>query len=200
MPSGSLRSGFSWMLLGNVVYAAAQWGILSLVAKLGSSEMLGQYALALAITTPVIMLSHLNLRAALATDVGERHPFGDYLAVRLATTAAGLCAIAFIAFFSANSWTVAAVILLMGISQSAENVSDIYHGALQRRDEMGQIARSMIARGIVSVAAVGIAMWMTHDLVSAMLALVASRLVVLLAYDRPRGSSGERLFRSGRQA
>jgi hypothetical protein len=26
------------------------------------------------------MLSHLNLRAVLATDAAHRHPFGDYLA------------------------------------------------------------------------------------------------------------------------
>jgi len=188
------------MLAGNVVYAAAQWAVLSLLAKLGGGEMLGQYALAMAVTAPVIMLSHLNLRAALATDIDERHPLGDYLAVRLATTAAAMCAIAVIAFLSTHSRTVAAVILLLGMSQSLETVSDIYYGALQRRDEMARIARSMIARGIASVFAAGIALWMMHDVVSAAGALVLARFAVLLAYDRPKGSAGERLFRSGRHS
>src|ERR1039458_10701282 len=81
-PSASLRSSFAWTLAGNGLYAAAQWATLSLAAKLGGSEMLGQYALAVALTTPLVMLSHLNLRAVLATDLDGRHPFGDYVAVR----------------------------------------------------------------------------------------------------------------------
>ncbi len=39
--------------------------------------MLGEYALAVALTAPVAMLAHLNLRTVLATDVGGRRPFGD---------------------------------------------------------------------------------------------------------------------------
>ena len=68
------------------MFAASQWTLLILIAKLGNSVMLGQYALALAIVTPVMQFSHLNLRAVLATDAGETHPFGDYLAVRLGVT------------------------------------------------------------------------------------------------------------------
>jgi O-antigen/teichoic acid export membrane protein len=38
---------------------------------------------------------------------------------------------------------------------------------------------------------------MTHDLVAAVAALALGRLAVLLAYDRPAGSAGERLSRTG---
>jgi O-antigen/teichoic acid export membrane protein len=200
IPPVSLRASFSWTFAGNALYAAGQWAVLSLIAKLGGNEMLGQYALALAITSPVVMLSHLNLRAVLATDVSERHPFGDYFAVRLATTALGVVVIAAIALVSGYSWALAATILVTGLSQSVETVSDIYYGALQRRDRMEQIARSMIARGILSVAALGAALWITRDLIWAVLALALGRLVVLLAYDRPRGAAGESLSRSGWQA
>ena len=98
MPSSvSLRSNFAWTFAGNAVYAAGQWALLSLIAKRGGSEMLGQYALALAITAPVAMLSHLNLRAVIATDVAGKHPFGDYLVVRFGATLAGFAAIAVLA-------------------------------------------------------------------------------------------------------
>src|SRR5271157_808606 len=138
-PAPSLRSGFAWTLAGNGVYAAGQWAILSLFAKLGSGEMLGEYALAIAITSPVVMLSHLNLRAVLATDIAEKHPFGDYLAVRLAATALGLAVIAILGFATGRSASMAIVILAAGIAQSAENVSDIYYGAMQRRERMDSI-------------------------------------------------------------
>lgn len=199
-PAPSLRSNFAWTIAGNVVYAAGQWAILSLFAKLGGGEMLGQYALALAVTTPAVMLFHLNLRAVLATDAGGRYPFGDYLAVRLGTAAAGVVTIAALAWMAGHSRPLAAAILLAGLSQTVENVSDIYYGAMQRRERMDQIAWSMMARAVVPVAALGAALWMTRDLVAALTALALGRLAVLLAYDRQAGSAGERLSRSGLRA
>ena len=199
-PSTSFRSSLAWTLAGNGLYAAAQWAILSLVAKLGGSEMLGQYALAVALTTPLVMLSHLNLRAVLATDVDGRQPFGDYVTVRLGVSGLGLVGIAILALLSGHSGSLAAVILMTGLAQSSETVSDIYYGAMQRRDEMELIARSMIARGMVSVLAFGLALYVFRDLVWALAAMAAGRLTLLLAYDRPRGAAGECLTRSGLRA
>jgi hypothetical protein len=50
-PTGglSLRKNFSWTFVGNVVYAACQWGILVALAKLGTPEMVGQFTLGLAV-------------------------------------------------------------------------------------------------------------------------------------------------------
>lgn len=194
--AASLRSGFAWTFVGNGVYAAGQWAILSLFAKLGSREMLGEYALAIAITSPVAMLSHLNLRAVLATEIAEKHPFGDYLAVRLAATALGLVAIGALGW-AGSSPSMAIAILAAGIAQSSENVSDIYYGAMQRRERMDSIAQSMMARAVVSAAAVGAILAVTRAIVPAMLALAGARIAVLLLYDRPVGSRGERLARSG---
>ena len=201
MPSQvSLRSNFAWTFAGNAVYAAGQWAILSLFAKMGGSEMLGQFALAVAVTAPVVMLSHLNLRAVLATDIGGKHPFGDYLAVRMGASAAGLVVIAALAPASASTWQFGAAILAVGVAQSAETVSDIYYGALQRRERMDRIAWSMMARAAVSVLALGAALRLTHRLLPAALALAAARLSTLLLYDRPAGSAGECLVRSNWRA
>jgi len=184
MPSPtSLRSNFAWTFMGNAAYAAGQWALLSLLAKLGGSEMLGQYALAIAITAPVAMLSHLNLRAVIATDVTGKHPFGDYLAVRLAATLLGLVAIGILAFAASPGAAMVPVILAAGVAQSAENVSDAFYGALQRRERMDRIARSMMARALLSALALGGALWLTRSIVAAAAALAAARLASLLLYD-----------------
>lgn len=196
-PPASLRSSFAWTFAGNGIYAAGQWAILSLFAKLGSDEMLGEYALAIAITSPVMMLSHLNLRAVLATDMVQKHPFGDYLAVRLAATAVGLGAIGILAWTTGGSPSMAVVILAAGVALSAENVSDIYYGAMQRRERMDRIAWSMMARAAVSVGALGAMLASTRSIVPAMIALAVARVAVLLIFDRRVGSAGERLERSG---
>ena len=39
----TLRINFLWTLGGNVVYAASQWGILVVLAKLGTPQMVGEF-------------------------------------------------------------------------------------------------------------------------------------------------------------
>jgi O-antigen/teichoic acid export membrane protein len=192
-----MRSDFAWTLAGNVLYAASQWAILSMAAKLGGPEMLGQYALVVALTMPVVMLAHLNLRAVLATDMDRRHSFGDYLTARLTASAIGMAAVGCQAAASGRSRGLAAMILLAGIAQSSEAVSDLYFGALQRRGEMAAIGRSMMARGALSAGAFGATLYGTGDLAWSLAAMAAARIVVLLAFDRPRGSTGETFERSG---
>ena len=190
MPSpASLRSNFAWTFAGNAVYAAGQWALLSVVAKLGGSEMLGQYALAVAITAPVGMLSHLNLRAVIATDVTRKHPFGDYLTVRLGATLVGLAAVAVLAFAISKDGEVRLLILAMGVALSAENISDAFYGALQRRERMDRIARSMILRTALSVPALAGVLWFTGSIVAAAAALAAARIAALLLFDMPGGES-----------
>lgn len=184
----SLRSNFAWTLAGNVVRAFGQWAILSLIAKLGSAEMLGEYALALAVAAPVAMLAHLNLRAVLATDVAGRHPAGDYLAVRFHANAAGIAVLAALALAAGGNPAVTAAIFLLGISLSAENSSDLYYGFLQRGERMDLIARSMILRTAVSLGAAALALRMFPSVLAVAAGLAAGRLGVLYAYDRPRGA------------
>ena len=188
--SVSLRANFAATLAGNVAFAASQWAILSLVAKLGDSVMLGHYALAVAVATPIAMFSHLNLRSVLVGDVERRHPFGDYLAVRLATTLLGLLSITLVAFLSGYARPVPAAMLLLGVALSADQLSDIYYGLLQRRERMEQIARSMAARGVFSAVLFGVVLWLTRSLVGAVAALAVARIAVLLLYDRPVSKAG----------
>src|SRR5262249_33512279 len=89
----SLRANFSWSFCGNVVYAACQWGMLIVLAKLASPESVGRFALGLAVTAPVVMLSNLQLRGVLATDARQEHPYTDYLTLRLFTTSGALAVV-----------------------------------------------------------------------------------------------------------
>src|SRR3954466_10247547 len=83
----SLRRNFSWTLAGSVIYFGCQWAITVVLAKLGSAEMVGQFAFALAIVMPVIALTGLQLRVVQATDAKHEFDFGYYLGLRLLTVA-----------------------------------------------------------------------------------------------------------------
>jgi hypothetical protein len=78
----SLGQNFAWALAGNIIYALCQWGIIVVVARLGNPFMVGQFALGLAVATPVLMLTNLQLRVVQATDVKGVYAFGEYLGLR----------------------------------------------------------------------------------------------------------------------
>jgi O-antigen/teichoic acid export membrane protein len=181
--SPPLRANFGWAFLGNAIYAAGQWGILSLIAKLGGPAMLGEYALALALTAPLAMLSHLNLRSVLATDASHRHPFRAYLQVRYMVSLLTLAAMGLVAAVLAEDSVFAWVVFLTGAGQVAETFSDLYYGALQREERIHRVGQSMMLRTLVSLVALGLVLWTTGDLLFAVMALACSRLLVFLGFD-----------------
>ncbi len=182
----TLRSNFSWTFAGNVVYAGCQWGVLMVLAKLGSPEKVGQFALGLAVTAPIIMFSNLQLRAIQATDARREYRFGHYLALRLATTALSLLVIAGIA--CGYRLETALVILAVGLAKAFESLSDVVYGLQQAHERMDRIALSMMIKGPLSLMALGLVVYLTASIAWGALALAGVWGLLLIAYDIPNGN------------
>ena len=178
-----LRANFLWNLTGNIVYTACQWGMLVVLAKLGDAEMVGQFALALAVTAPVFMFTNLHLRGVQATDAQGEHAFGEYLGLRLLMTGVALVAIAGLAVGIGATWATVAVIVAVGIAKAAEAVSDVCYGLLQKHERLDRTAISMMAKGVISLATLALAVYLTESIVLGALALALSWIAVLVVYD-----------------
>lgn len=185
----TLRMNFIWTLTGNVIYTACQWGILVVLAKLGTSQMVGEFALALAITAPIIIGTGLSLRSVQATDAASEYRFGDYLLLRLLTTAFAGLLIAGTVYFSRYPWHAAAVIMAVGLAKGVESVSEIFYGVLQQHERMDRIALSMIIKGLLSLGVVVGATYLFGDLLPGACSLAAVWTLILLFYDIPSGAS-----------
>ena len=183
----SLRSNFAWVVSGNAVYAFCQWGMIIALAKFGNSLMVGQFSLGLAVVTPVLMLSNLNLRAVQATDAQRQFRFAEYLRLRLASTLAGLAIIAAIVRFGAYENRTAAVILALALAKAIETLSDIHYGLFQLNDRLDQTGRSMILRGTLAVAALTGGLYFTHSVFFGCIWVAVAWVVTLLVFDVRRG-------------
>ena len=186
-PGLSLRSNFVWILAGNVVYAICQCGAIVALARLGSSSMIGQFSLGLAIAAPVLMFTNLNLRAVQATDARRLHSFDDYLGLRLAMTLAGLGVIALIVLGAGYERQTALVILIVALAKGIETLSDIHYGLFQLNDRLDQSGRSMIIRGILSVAALSAGLYLTHSVLWGCAGMALVWLLALLFFDARQG-------------
>ncbi len=181
----SLSRNFSWTLAGNVVYAGCQWAMLTVLAKLGTPGMVGQFVLSLAVTAPIIMFSNLQLRAVQATDARHEYQFADYLGLRLVCTLLAVTAIIAVTFLSGYRGETAAVILAIGAAKAFESISDIYYGLLQNRERMDYIARSMMIKGPLSLIALAMGSYMTGRIFWGACAIALMWGLVLVLYDIP---------------
>jgi len=179
----SLRANFAWTFAGNIVYSGCQWGGLVVLAKLGSPELVGQYSLGLAIAMPVIMFSCLQLRPVIASDVREEYQFGDYLGFRIVTTLVASVIILAIPMVLRSGPLLTLLILLVGLSQAVEVISDVYYARLQFIHRMDRIAKSQILRGPLSLLAMGLVVYLTGQVVWGVAALALVRMLVLFGYD-----------------
>lgn len=184
----SLRHNFAWTLAGNVVYAGCQWGMLIVLAKLGSPVMVGQFALGLAVTAPVIMFSQLALRAVQATDARREYLFGHYLGLRFSTTILALLLIAGITLAGGYRPETTLVILSLGLAKGFESISDVIYGLLQQHERMDRIAVSMMLKGPLSLLALAAGVWLTGSVFWGALGMAGVWGLLLFSYDVRSGA------------
>jgi O-antigen/teichoic acid export membrane protein len=188
-PAGlSLRSSFLWALGGNLVYAACQWGMIVALAKLGSSYMVGQFSLGLAIATPVLMFTNLQLRSVQATDATDQYSFQEYLGLRVVMTLIAMSIIFGITWGGGYEHTTAKVILAVASAKSLESLSDIFYGLFQLHDHLDQTGTSMMLRGILSVIGLSTGLYMTASVYCGVVVLALVWLGVLVFFDVRRGA------------
>jgi O-antigen/teichoic acid export membrane protein len=190
-----LRRNVAWTLVGNAVFAAMQWGIVASFARMASPAAVGLYSFALAVTTPIFLLGNLNLRAFQATDAAGQFRFAQYLGLRLVLTAsvtAGLLAAVGVGAFGADAGPVVAAI---AAAKACEAISDVCYGLFQQRQNMQEIATSLMLRGLLGALAIATALAAGLSVASAAWALAAIWLAVLLTHDLPRARRFTRAFR-----
>jgi len=183
----SLKTNFLWTLAGNSIYAGCLWGMLIFLAKITDQETVGQFALALAISAPVFMFTGLQLRNVQATDAKNQYLFSDYLRLRILTTIFGVLVVALIILIAGYRGRFALIIIGMGLAKGFNAVSDIYFGLMQKHERMDMIAKSMMIKGPLSLAAIIITVYFTGELIWGIAALVISWAAVLFTYDLHNG-------------
>ena len=137
--------------MGNIVRGACQWGTLAALAKFGTVEMVGQYALGLAVTAPIMLLAGMQLNAVQITDAKGEFSFGDYLSLRSLSTLAALVVVAVIVFASDFRKETALVVLLIGLSKAIDAIADVILSAWQQREEMRVVSAVWMVNAVGSL-------------------------------------------------
>lgn len=150
----SLRTNFAWALLGNIGFAAAQFAMLLVLARLGSPEVVGRFSLGLAVGAPLVLLSNLSLRQVQATDQKAEFTYADYLGLRLLTSPAAVALIALVALtvYPEHAGVVAGI----GLAKGFEAWSDLAHGQYLQQERNDRMALSQLLRGAGALTALAV--------------------------------------------
>jgi hypothetical protein len=175
-------------VIGNIAYSACQAGLLIVLARLGSAALVGQYALGLALTGPIMLLASLQLRSVQATDAAGSNHFSEYLALRLATSAAALLLIAVGSIILTDTTAAALVIVLVGVLKNSDALSDGTADSCSSRNAWSALQFLCCCAGCCR--------WFPLLALAAGLSLAAALLVAIAAGLRC-GGSGMRSVRPG---
>jgi O-antigen/teichoic acid export membrane protein len=200
----SLRANFAWTFAGTILYCVCQWGMLSVLAKLGNASIVGQFTLGLAVSAPVFMFTNLQLRAVQATDLSAERGFANYFTLRLLATVLGIMVVVALMPFARDSSAVRVVVLLVAVSKCIECMSDVTAGLLQREEQLRRVAISQMVRGVGSFLTFYLTFAHFRNLALSIVAMSLVWLAVLLLYDVPNariliGPQGQ-FFRFDRSA
>ncbi len=179
----SLRRSFILIFSGGATYAVCQWLLVVIIAKLGTPEMLGTFALGLAIAAPVMLFCDMRLRVIHASDALDRYDFTEYLAVRIGTSLVGFAFITMLALALGYRREVLVVIVLIAAAKAVESISGILYGFLQKSDRPSAVGSSSSVKGLLSLLFVASALHFTGSLICAAAALFSAWLLILLTYD-----------------
>lgn len=181
----SLRTLMSWTLAGNLVAAGSQFLMVALLARLGSPQHVGLYALGLALTAPVFQFLGFQLRGAQATDVRGEYAFAEYVGLKsVGLTLASVAVLTYV--FVREPRDVFLPLLLFVLVRITEGLSEVIAGAMQSRERLDQIATAQVVRSVGGLASFGVLFWATRDLAWAMGGVLLANAAVLLAYEVPR--------------
>lgn len=179
----SLKRNFSWTFFGNIVFQFSLWGIVMILTKFGTAEMVGQYSLAIAVSTPIILLTGVNLRGFLVTDAKKEFDYEDYFGTRISTTFISILITLGVLIYAKYDSITFWVVFIVTLSKVVESFSDIIYGVQQQHEKMDYVAKSLIIRGLLSLLVVFFTLTITSNIVFTFIILTLLWLLLFLFYD-----------------
>ena len=188
LPELRLRRAISYSIAGQLGYVISQMVVLTALARMRGPEAVGEFGLALALTTPAFMLITMGGKGSQASDVTQRYSFAEYagLVVAIATlaTAASITA----GVFLAPTRSALLIVIVVALTKAAEAISTLSYGALHQAGRPDMVAISLLIRGLLTAGLFVLLLFLGATTAVAFLAQLVVWTVLASARDYPLAS------------
>lgn len=183
VPRRSLRANFAWQFCANFVAAGVQFSVGSLLAKLTSDSVTGEYQIGWTITTPLFMFAALDLRVFQATETQREFAFAEYFAARLLSGLFALVTALCFAMLSEHSASALPIVGLVACLKFVDLIADCFYGAMQRHERLDLVSYCTVLRSVVQCAVFATGIITTRELVPTLIAMIVSSALTLAALE-----------------
>ncbi|NUF35497.1 hypothetical protein HUN19_16045, partial [Acinetobacter oleivorans] len=151
----SLLNKAKFLLSGNILFAFSQWLILIFISHFSDNQAVGAYTYALALVTPVFMLTNLQLRPIVVAEFNLNSNFNykSYFALRFYSIFLAILVSFLLSFLSSsNVWK---VVLLLGCIKALEAISDIIYAYYNAQGKTKLISLSLTIKSLALILVFG---------------------------------------------
>lgn len=169
----------------SVIYFFMQWLTTVLAVRFADFESAGIYSLTISYINLFYYVALFGIRKYQISDVNQRFSDGQYFAARLTSAALAAAAFTGATIFSSMSDYRCLCSVVYLLFKLGEAFTDGYFPLLQLREDYLRLAWSYTAKGCVPTAAFAAALYITHDLLTAIVWMTAGYGICILALDIP---------------
>ncbi len=177
------RDNFLWNMVGSVVYAASTILLDRLTRGAAGTGAGADFNIAFKTGQILLTVGYFEIRPFQVTDVNNEYSFQDYLSLRVITCAV-MAALGFLyPAVSGEEGERFALFALLCLYKLMDGAADVFEGEFQKHGRMDLAGKSVAFRTVFSVAAYGVALYLTRDVVFSVCVMVAAAAAGVLFFD-----------------
>ena len=161
----------------------ATWLMTVIVVRLANFEAAGVFSLAITITAVFYCISIFGMRSFQVSDIANQFDDQVYFFSRICTSSIGMLGCFLYCFLSGYSLYQISVVLLYMMFKTVEAFSDVSYGYFQKYNHFDYIFYSLSFKGILSVALFTLALFVTQNLILALLYITFGTGCIYIFYD-----------------
>jgi len=189
----SLRTNMLWSSAGSITRLACNYLVGVAVVRLSHGfDAAGGLALIMAIANLINPFADYRLRTIQVTDTKGERSAGEYVGLRVLTTALAFV-IGVVYSLATAALNLLPLIAMYLVYSLATNFIEVLHAIDQRHRRMDYIGKSYILQGVTTLAAFCVVLWLANSLMAAIVAMAVATILVGVVYDVPRSAQFERL-------
>ncbi|MBP3920872.1 MAG: hypothetical protein J6D28_04830 [Bacilli bacterium] len=179
----SIKQNMLYNSIGKVLYLFFQWLTTVVIVKIAGFSDAGVLALAISITSTIYSISAFGMRNYQSSDINNKFSYGDYFNSRIFTCIISLFICFLFLLFTNYSFNVKLCIFAYMIFRISEAIVDVLHGEEQKIWRMDIIGKSFIIRGFIMFLSYFITLYVTKNLLYAILTMDVLLFISVYFYD-----------------
>ena len=182
----SVRKNIVWNSIGTFVMFFCQWLMMVLVVRLSGYADSGILSLSISCGNVFLIIAAFGVKTYQVSDVAGKYQAGQYYAAKIFSIALTLIVAIVWALVAAYEPIEKAAILLYALYIMVYSYADAVYGELQKKWRLDIAGISLCIRNIFVLILFCVLIYVTHNILIALIVMFVASLAVLFLYDLPQ--------------